>query len=137
MCTRWRDEPELRVAELERTVVLLNRDQYFRGYCFVVAKDHVTELFHLDRMGRATVMEEVSTVAAALAAAFQPDKVNYELIGNMVPHMHWHVVPRFRTDPLWPRPVWSEPHDELFLTAEEYADRIQLIKDSLRDTVTL
>ena len=49
-------------------------------------------------------------VAAALHRAFNPTKINYELLGNMVPHMHWHVVPRFTTDPLWPRPIWSEPH---------------------------
>ena len=54
-----------------------------------------------------------------MAGAFRPDKVNYELLGNMVPHMHWHVVPRFRTDPLWPRPIWSEHHQEVILTAAE------------------
>ena len=131
MCTKWHDEPYLRVAELDRTSVLLNRDQFFPGYCFVVAKDHVTELFHLDPAGRAAVMEEVNAVAAAVAAAFRPDKVNYELLGNMVPHMHWHVVPRFRTDPLWPRPIWSEPHEEVILSAVEYAERIQLINSAL------
>jgi diadenosine tetraphosphate (Ap4A) HIT family hydrolase len=124
MCTKWLDEPEFRVAELEMTRVILNRDQFFSGYCFVVARDHVTELFHLDQKQRASLMEEVSAVAAALAKAFNPDKVNYELLGNMVPHMHWHLVPRFRTDPLWPRPLWAEPHEELLLTAGEYAQRI-------------
>ena len=132
MCNKWRDEPELRVAELERTWVLLNRDQFFPGYCFVVAKEHVTELFHLDPVTRGTVMEEVNAVAAAVAGAFNPDKVNYELLGNMVPHMHWHVVPRFRSDPLWPRPIWSEVHEEVLLTAEEYAERIASIKTHLK-----
>ena len=131
MCTKWHDEPYLRVAELDRTYVLLNRDQFFPGYCFVVAKDHVTELFHLHPAERATVMEEVNAVAAAVAAVFKPDKVNYELLGNMVPHMHWHVVPRFRTDPLWPRPIWSEPREEVILTAAEYAEQIRLINSAL------
>ncbi len=131
LCNKWRDEPELRVAELERSFVLLNRDQFFSGYCFVVAKEHVTELFHLDPVERATIMEEVTAVAAALAGAFRPDKVNYELLGNMEPHMHWHIVPRFRTDPLWPRPIWSEPHQEVLLSPEEYAQRIEVIKANM------
>ncbi len=131
MCTKWLDEPEFLVAELEFTRVLLNRDQFFTGYCFVVAKDHVTELFHLESAQRGILMEEVNAVAAAVAAAFRPDKVNYELLGNMVPHMHWHVVPRFRSDPLWPRPLWAEPHEELILTVEEYALRIAVIKANL------
>ena len=74
---------------------LLNRDQFFPGYCFVFTKEHVTELFHLDPVDRQGVMEEVNRVAAALATVFAPTKLNYELLGNMVPHMHWHLVPRF------------------------------------------
>ena len=132
MCMKWRDEPDLRVAELDRTCVLLNRDQFFPGYCFVVANEHVTELFHLDPAARAAVMEEVNAVAAAVAEVFKPDKVNYELLGNMVPHMHWHVVPRFRSDPLWPRPIWAEPREEVFLTAAEYAERIAALRALLK-----
>jgi diadenosine tetraphosphate (Ap4A) HIT family hydrolase len=72
-------------------------------------------------------MEEVTSVSASLYNLFKPAKMNYELLGNMVPHMHWHLVPRFSTDPLWPRPIWSEPHDPVVLTPEEYAGRIALI----------
>jgi diadenosine tetraphosphate (Ap4A) HIT family hydrolase len=136
MCTRWEDEPDLRVAELERCYVHLNRDQFFPGYTFVFTKEHVTELFHLDRETRTAVMEEVAAVAAALYKLFKPDKINYELLGNMVPHMHWHLVPRFRSDRLWPRPIWAEPHDELILTPAEYAERIQRIKSVMFATET-
>jgi diadenosine tetraphosphate (Ap4A) HIT family hydrolase len=134
MCTRWEDEPDLRVAELERCYVHLNRDQFFPGYTFVFTKEHVTELFHLDRQVRTAVMEEVTVVAATLYKLFNPDKINYELLGNMVPHMHWHLVPRFRSDRLWPRPIWAEPHDELILTPAEYAERIALINRQLLTT---
>jgi diadenosine tetraphosphate (Ap4A) HIT family hydrolase len=131
MCTRWDDEPTLRITELTHTRVLLNRDQFFPGYTFVFTKDHVTELFHLSREVRQGVMEEVTAVAEALYTTFQPAKMNYELLGNMVPHMHWHLVPRFATDPLWPRPIWSEARDEVMLSPAEYAERIALIHDHL------
>jgi len=131
MCTKWDTEPELRIVELQQCYVLLNRDQFFPGYTFVVAKEHITELFHLDRKARATVIEEVAATAAVLYKLFKPDKMNYELLGNMVPHMHWHLVPRFRTDRLWPRPIWAEPHDELVLPPTEYAERIELIKKAI------
>ncbi|GAM09858.1 HIT domain protein [Geobacter sp. OR-1] len=132
MCTKWSDEPEIRIAELEQCYVMLNRDQFFPGYCFVFTKAHVTELFHLDRDARAAVIEEVNAVAEALFTAFQPAKINYELLGNMVAHMHWHIVPRFTTDPLWPRPIWSESHQPVELTPAECADRIALIRYQLR-----
>ena len=131
MCTKWDDEPELRIAELEQCYVMLNRDQFFPGYCFVFTKDHVTELFHLAEPRRNAVMAEVSALAAALYAHFAPAKINYELLGNMVPHMHWHVVPRFTTEPLWPRPIWSEPHEPVALAAPEYVERIALIRNML------
>jgi len=131
MCSRWQDEPGLRIAEFAQCYVVLNRDQFFPGYCLVFSKQHVTELFHLDAAVRHAVIDEVNRVAAALAAVFEPAKLNYELLGNMVPHMHWHLVPRFTTDPLWPRPIWSEPHAELQLDAAAYAERIALIRQAL------
>jgi len=131
MCSKWDDEPKQRIMELEHCYVTLNSDQFFPGYCFVFTKNHVTELFLLDASTRGAVIEEVNRVAAALYAAFKPAKINYELLGNMVPHMHWHVVPRFTSDPLWPRPIWSEPHAPVILTGEETAARINLIRSSL------
>ena len=131
MCTKWADEPELRIAELECSYVLLNRDQLFPGYAFVVTREHVTELFHLDRERRIMVMEEVTAVASALNTLFQPDKINYELLGNMVPHMHWHLVPRFRTDQVWPRPIWAVPHEEAILSPAGYTERIEQIRKAI------
>jgi len=131
MCTKWMDEPELRIAELDRCRVVLNRDQFFPGYTLVFTRHHVTELFHLDEKARHMVMEEVNDVAATLYKLFRPDKINYELLGNMVPHMHWHIIPRFRDDRLWPRPVWSEQHAERILTAGEYAERTAQIREHL------
>ena len=132
MCTKWQDEPQLRIVELEQCYVTLNADQFFPGYCLVFTKNHVTELFHLDETTRAAIMEEVNRVAAALYAAFIPAKINYELLGNMVAHMHWHIVPRFTTDPLWPRPIWSEPHEPVTVSTTAYAERIASIQQALR-----
>jgi diadenosine tetraphosphate (Ap4A) HIT family hydrolase len=131
MCHRWEREADLRIVELEHSFVTLNRDQFFPGYALLFTKQHVTELFHLDAAVRGTLMEEVARVAETLQRLFQPTKINYELLGNMVPHMHWHIIPRFNTDSLWPRPVWAEPHVELVLTPEEYTQRCVAIREAL------
>lgn len=131
MCTKWQDDSDLHIAELEYCYVVLNRDQFFAGYSFVLAKAHVVELFHLDVATRQGIIEEVNRVAAALYRVFTPTKINYELLGNMVPHMHWHLVPRCSDDPLWPRPIWSEPHAEKLLTSAAYIDRIAVIRAAL------
>lgn len=131
MCDRWQTDADLRIAELEYSYLILNRDQFFPGYCLLFTKKHITELFELDQTTRQGMMEEVARTAQALAHCFQPDKINYELLGNMVPHIHWHLVPRFQTDALWPRPIWSEPHPERHLTPSEYRQRCDLIRSAL------
>ena len=131
MCNRWSDVSGLGMIPLKHSFVILNRDQFFPGYVLLFTREHVTELFHLKPRMRGALMEEGSRVAQALQTVFQPDKINYELLGNMVAHMHWHLVPRFATDPLWPRPIWSQAHEELLLTPDEYQSRIELIRKAL------
>ena len=131
ICRRWNDFSDLRIIELKHSFVTLNHDQFFPGYVLLFTKTHVTELFHLRREIRAELMDEVSLVAEALQSVFQPDKINYELLGNMVPHIHWHLIPRFTSEPLWPRPIWAEPHGELLLSTDEYHNRIKLIRKAL------
>lgn len=131
MCHRWTEQPELRVAELEHCYLSLNRDQFFPGYCLLYTKQHHTELFHLTQPVRQGVMEELSRTAAALFELYQPTKINYELLGNMVPHMHWHLVPRHSDDPLWPRPIWSEPHREVLLAEPDYRRAATAIRNTL------
>jgi len=126
MCRRWQENPDLQVAELKHCYVQLNRDQFFPGYTFVFAKAPVTELFHLDTSVRHELIDEVNQVAEALYRLYRPTKINYELLGNMVPHMHWHLVPRFTGDPLWPRPIWSESHLEVEL---EEPTLVQAVRD--------
>ena len=131
MCCRWNTDPDLRIMELPHSYVTLNRDQFFPGYTLLFTKDHYTELFHLDRNVRSALMEEVSSVAQALYTAYAPAKINYELLGNMVPHIHWHIVPRFMSEPLWPRPIWAEQHDERLLAPDEYRQEIETIRSVL------
>lgn len=131
MCRRWETDSDLRIIELPNSYVILNRDQFFPGYTLLFTKIHATELFHLDRDVRSALMEEVSLVAKALYTVFTPAKINYELLGNMVPHIHWHIVPRFSSDVLWPRPIWSEAHEELILSPDDYRQRIETIRSAL------
>ncbi|MBI2354324.1 MAG: HIT family protein [Deltaproteobacteria bacterium] len=131
MCSRWETDNDLRIVELPHSYVVLNRDQFFPGYTLLFTRQHVTELFHLDRRTRSELMEEVSLVAHALYAVFRPTKINYELLGNMVPHMHWHLVPRFAHEPLWPRPIWAEPHPDTHLAPNVCMRRIEQIRKAL------
>jgi diadenosine tetraphosphate (Ap4A) HIT family hydrolase len=93
---------ELHIADLDLSRVLLHEDQFFPGYVLLVLRRHVTELYDLSATERATLMEEVSRVAQALARVFRPVKMNYELLGNLVPHIHWHGAANHRPAPRSP-----------------------------------
>jgi diadenosine tetraphosphate (Ap4A) HIT family hydrolase len=97
----------------------------------LVLRRHATELFELDRGERARLMDEVSDVARALAEAFDARKVNYALFGNVLPHVHWHVVPRLADDPAPRESVFAVPHEPVTLDAAGRLDRIARIRSRL------
>ncbi len=94
------------VWQFPHSVVLLGPWQYYHGYCLLVARTHATELTHLPDAERHAYFDELCRLARAVEAAFRPRKLNYELLGNQVPHLHWHLFPRSADDPQHMQPVW-------------------------------
>jgi diadenosine tetraphosphate (Ap4A) HIT family hydrolase len=99
------------IADCGHTEAYLHDDQFFTGWTILVLKRHATELFHLSREERAHLIEEVSQVASLLADELGAVKINYELLGNQQPHIHWHLIPRLADDPAPLEPVWRVPHE--------------------------
>src|SRR5205085_1608327 len=94
-------------------------------------KRHATELFHLSTEERGALIEDVSVVADALAKAFKAVKINYELLGNQVPHIHWHLIPRLAEDPAPLQPVWTVPHAPIHLASPVLEHRVALVRTLL------
>ncbi len=109
-----------KIREMPASVAVLGHDQFYRGYSLVIAKTHATELHHLPAAERAQYLDDMVRVAAAIAGALRPRKLNYELLGNTVGHLHWHLFPRYEGDPNPTRPVWEHAHDPKTLAPEEY-----------------
>ena len=99
-------EQEEVIAEFPHSVALLGRWQYYHGYCLLISRRHATELAQLGDDERRGYLDEMCLLARAIADCFTPVKLNYELLGNQVPHLHWHLFPRYRDDPDMLRPVW-------------------------------
>lgn len=83
----------------------------------LIARQHATELSQLPDLERRAYLDEMCRLAVAIEKCFQPHKVNYELLGNQVGHLHWHLFPRYAEDPDRLRPVWfaleRAEHDEV------------------------
>jgi diadenosine tetraphosphate (Ap4A) HIT family hydrolase len=83
--------------------------QYHEGYTIFVAKQCANELHELPGTERDLHLHEMAVVAEAVFKAFRPRKVNYELLGNGAPHLHWHLFPRHADDARPRGPVWEDP----------------------------
>ena len=88
-------------------VVLIDDDNY-PGFCRVIWRDHVKEVTVLRELGRMLLMDVLWQVEHVVREVMQPEKINLASFGNMVPHLHWHVIPRYTDDTHFPAPVWAE-----------------------------
>jgi diadenosine tetraphosphate (Ap4A) HIT family hydrolase len=127
---RW-PAPEQRIADCGSSVAYLHDDQFFAGWVFLLLKRHATELWQLEPAERSALIEEVARVSRAVATAFGAVKVNYELLGNQIAHVHWHLIPRSADDPAPREAVWTVAHEPRRLTDAERAARIALIRSHL------
>jgi diadenosine tetraphosphate (Ap4A) HIT family hydrolase len=79
------------------------------GFYRVAWNDHVAEFSDLSEADQLLCLRAVSAVERVLREQLAPTKVNLAALGNMVPHLHWHVIARFDWDARWPAPVWAAP----------------------------
>ena len=88
--------------------VVLVDDENYPGFCRVIWRDHVKEVTDLGELDRMLLMDVLWQVEHVVREVMQPEKINLASFGNMVPHLHWHVIPRYSDDAHFPAPVWAE-----------------------------
>jgi diadenosine tetraphosphate (Ap4A) HIT family hydrolase len=111
-CTLCKDELKPEEGQLiwrgdDCRVILVN-DPDLPGFCRVVWNHHVAEMTDLSYGEREHLMTLVFAVEEAVRHVMHPDKVNLAALGNMVPHIHWHVIPRYQDDAFYPGSAWSK-----------------------------
>lgn len=134
-CPMCRGTDRIVIATLSSGRVELINDANFIGYCVLVYRRHVVELYDLDADERRQLIEDISQVAQAIAKQCHPEKFNYEMMGNAVPHLHCHIVPRYRNDGYWGGPLWWRPLEKISRLAEaEYKALAERLQIALRTT---
>jgi diadenosine tetraphosphate (Ap4A) HIT family hydrolase len=135
ICAEGRsDETEfgIRIHAGEVSDAYLQRAAVQRGYTIVVWRGrHVAEPTELSEAEAAAYWRELLHVGRGLERVLEPVKLNYELLGNSMPHLHAHVLPRYADDPRpgWPFPFPDGdpgPQDETTLRADAEALRAAL-----------
>jgi len=82
-------------------------DPLIPGFLRVILNRHAPEMTDLPTTDRQRLMQVVLAVETIVRRELSPDKINLASLGNVVPHLHWHVIPRWRDDPWFPQPIWS------------------------------
>jgi diadenosine tetraphosphate (Ap4A) HIT family hydrolase len=93
-------------ADSKLSVIIVD-DAGYPGFCRVIWRDHVREMSDLSREDRLLLNDAVHEVELAVREVMKPTKVNVASLGNVVPHLHWHVIPRYTDDAHFPAPVWA------------------------------
>jgi len=88
--------------------IVLVDDERYPGFCRVIWNAHAREMTDLPSAERAILIAAVWQVEEAVREVMRPHKVNVASLGNVTPHLHWHVIPRYEDDAHFPDPVWAE-----------------------------
>jgi diadenosine tetraphosphate (Ap4A) HIT family hydrolase len=131
ICQNLHTPPHLVYYESQTSIAKLNPDQLFHGYTFLALKWHEEELHQLTDKDRKLFLDDMTLVGGTLAKVLGPDKMNYELLGNIQRHLHCHIIPRYTSDPMWGRPIWAGSKRRKHLTTDEYRDLVNKIKQQL------
>jgi len=111
------------LVQAQRWRLIHAQEAGFPAFYRVVWEEHVAEFSRLSPGQRHECMDVVATVEEALLRHLRPAKVNLAALGNVVPHLHWHVIARFDWDSRFPAPVWA--------AAQREADAVRLEAVSL------
>jgi diadenosine tetraphosphate (Ap4A) HIT family hydrolase len=98
VCLRGR--PNDVIAELEASYLIADEDAPIKGYCFLLLKRHAVELYELSTQEANDFMHDVQRTSRALHEITGAVKLNYEIHGNTIPHLHPHLFPRYVGDSL-------------------------------------
>lgn len=118
----------LEICELNVSTLYLFKEQTYKGRCVVAYKEHINELYELDEKQIELFIKDVAKVAAAIKKAFSPNKINYGAYSDKLPHLHFHVVPKYEEGHTWGSTFEMMPTEKTILSDDEYDRMIELIK---------
>ncbi len=128
------------IATLHSGHVVLGDNQGCRGWCVLILKDHREHMDDLPISAQSIIFEDVARIAAAIRSVFPtsgkgggPPRINYECLGNLVPHIHWHIIPRHADDPEPTKAVWGWTEERLkgTMTVEERKELVLTLRGAL------
>ena len=126
ICAAQNEEILLQTPNLR--VIAVHNEANAPAFCRVIWQHHVAEMTDLQPAERAELMDVVYKVEAAMRQVLQPEKINLASLGNVVPHLHGHVIARFKDDACFPAPIWAAAtRQAVFRLPENWSNQVKHI----------
>src|SRR3990167_9823347 len=121
------------IITLEISTLYLEANQTYRGYSILIFdKYHANGLEALSEDDYGKMMRDLYRAARAIKMLLKPEHMNYASLGNLFPHLHFHLIPRYTNDPRWRKPIWMTDAKDMHqasLSEEEYQSLIKKIRN--------
>jgi diadenosine tetraphosphate (Ap4A) HIT family hydrolase len=118
------------VAEFKLSLFVVGEHQFFEGYSLLLLKEHVRDLHELTLTSQEELFRELMIATKALVRRYTPWKMNYASYGNVAPHVHWHLIPRYDSDPDRESQPWQ--HEQEFADHRISPEKARLIGEEIR-----
>ena len=125
------------IHEFKNSFFVIGDHQFFKGYSLLILKQHSRELHDLLPDVQMELFQELMTAGKAVFEAFQPWKMNYSCYGNQIPHVHWHIFPRYESDPYHLNNPWlnSKQFEKHPIQEAEKIESIEKIRSKLNGRI--
>ena len=120
-CPLCIDDGGICLVRTKQYRIVAPREPEFLGLIRVIWNEHVVEMTDLEILPRNDFMRAVYFVEESVRQMMNPDKINLASLGNVVPHLHWHIIPRWLDDSYFPLPIWGQRQREI--SAEKVSQR--------------
>jgi diadenosine tetraphosphate (Ap4A) HIT family hydrolase len=118
------------ITDLDFSRLRLETNQYVSGYCVLICHKHVREPYELSQEEYIRFFADIMRAGSALERVFKADKMNFQILGNAVPHLHCHIEPRYLSDAAPMRPI--DPYSQkVVLKPEQYLEKVEQLKKAL------
>ncbi|MBQ2062879.1 MAG: HIT family protein [Oscillospiraceae bacterium] len=122
-----------KISDLEVSTLHLYREQTYPGRCVLVFGRHVHKITDLSGEEAAAFFRDVHRAARALTALYRPDKINYLVLGDLSPHLHMHLVPKYAGGADWGQIFRMMPEPSQFLSPKEELAAVEAIRRALEE----
>lgn len=113
--------------------VILLDDANYPGYMRVVLNQHIKELTDLSDADNLLIYQAVIKCERIMRTIMNPTKVNIASFGNMTPHIHWHIIPRYTGDLHFPNPTWGEVTNSSYIPSAQLIEQIPQLVQSIKN----